>query len=66
MSLKIGTKNFSADEIALLVDLIQEEKQNLFCAFSSSLTCEEKNSIWENIVRIESITKHLLGNLEIE
>ena len=47
MSLKTRGKNFCADECALLVDLVQENKSELFGALSSSLTSEEKISSWE-------------------
>ena len=51
MSLKIRAKNFCPDECALLVDLVQENKQKLFGALSSSLTSEEKNIIWGDIAQ---------------
>ena len=51
MSVKSRAKNFSAEEIALLVDLVQENKPSLFGALSPSLTCEEKVNIWEDIAQ---------------
>ena len=51
MSLKIRAKNFCPDEFALLVDIVQENKQKLFGALSSSLTSEEKNIIWGDIAQ---------------
>ena len=36
---------------ALLVDLVQRNKQSLFGALSSSLTSEEKNIIWGDIAQ---------------
>ena len=46
MSIKTRSKNFSADEISTLVDLVQENKSKLFGSLSSSLTYEEKN-VWK-------------------
>ena len=51
MSLKTRAKNFCADECALFVDLVQENKSKLFGALSSSLTSEEKNIIWGDIAQ---------------
>ena len=51
MSVKSRAKNFSAEEIALLVDLVQENKPSLFGALSPSLTSEEKVNIWEDIAQ---------------
>ena len=51
MSVKSRAKNFSAEEIALLVDLVQENKPSLFGALSPSLTSEEKVNIWEDIAK---------------
>ena len=51
MFLKICVKNFSPDECALIVDLVQENKQILFGALSSSLTIEEKNTIWGDVAQ---------------
>ena len=45
MFLKICTKNFCPDECALLVDLVQENRQKLFGAFIYPLTSEEKNIV---------------------
>ena len=47
MSIKTRSKNFSADEISTLVDLVQENKSKLFGSLSSSLTYEEKNNAWK-------------------
>ena len=60
MSIKTRFKNFSADEISTLVDLVQENKSKLFGSLSSSLTYEEKNNVWKEIV--EAITQ-AHGNL---
>ena len=54
MSLKTRAKNFCADECALLVDLVQENKSKHFGALSSSLTNEEKNIIWGDIAQQSS------------
>ena len=51
MSVKSRAKNFSTEEIALLVDLVQENKPSLFGALSPSLTSEEKVNIWEDIAQ---------------
>ena len=51
MSLKILVTNFYAEESALLIDLVQENKQILFVALNSSLTSEEKNIIWGDIAQ---------------
>ena len=55
MSIKTRSKNFSADEISTLVDLVQENKSKLFGSLSSSLTYEEKNNVWKEIA--EAITQ---------
>ena len=60
MSIKTRSKNFSADEISTLVDLVQENKSKLFGSLSSSLTYEEKNNVWKEIA--EAITQ-VHGNL---
>ena len=49
MSSKTRAKNFSDSEITNLVDLVLENKPKLFGAFSSTLTFDEKNKIWEQI-----------------
>ena len=49
ISLKTRSKNFSHEEISMLVDLVQENKSKLFGSLSSALTYEEKNCIWKEI-----------------
>ena len=44
---KTRAKNFSNSEITTLVELGLEDKPKLFSAFSSTLTFDEKNKIWE-------------------
>ena len=51
MSVKSRAKNFSAEEIALLVDLVRENKPSLFGVLSPSLTSEEKVNICEDIAQ---------------
>ena len=51
MSLKIRANNFCPGKCALLVDLVQENKQKLFGALSSSLISDEKNIIWGDIAQ---------------
>ena len=46
ISSKTRSKNFSIQENNTLVDLILENKANLFGALSSSLTFDEKSAIW--------------------
>ena len=50
-AIKTRAKNFSKDEITTLVDLVLENKSKLFGAFSSKLTLNDKEKLWEDIAR---------------
>ena len=47
--MKPRAKNYTSDEISMLVDLVQENKSKLFGSLSSSLSYDDKNHVWENI-----------------
>ena len=51
MSIKTRAKNYTTDEILLLVDLVFENKAQHFGSFSSSLSYDEKNHVWDNIAK---------------
>ena len=51
---KTRSKNFFSDEISTLVDLIHDNKFNLFGALSSTLTQEEKNNACKEILEAVS------------
>ena len=51
MTTKTHSKNFSSDEIAMIVDLVHENKSKLFGSLSSSLSYDDKNHVWETIAR---------------
>ena len=54
--IKTRAKNFSNEEITSLVDLVLENKPKLFGAFSSKITSNEKDALWEEIARTISRT----------
>ena len=51
MATKTCAKNFSSDEISMLVDFVHENKSKLFSSLSSSLSYDDKNRVWEDIAK---------------
>ena len=64
MATKTRTKNFSSDEISMLVDFVHENKSQLFGSLSSSLAYEDKNHVWEDIAKEISEPHGTLRNKE--
>ena len=50
-AIKTRAKNFSEDEITTLVNLVLENTSELFAAFSTKLTSNDKEEICEYIAR---------------
>ena len=51
-ALKTRANNFSREELANLVDLVLENKAELFGGFSSKLTQLDKEAIWKEIAKV--------------
>ena len=50
-TIKTRAKNFSKEELTILVNFVLENKSKLFGSFSSKLTSSDKEAFWEEIAR---------------